>query len=146
MHVKAPLLLPPLLLLLLLVLEPLGGQVMMLGALQPRPCNPARPSTTAHLPVALLTALANAAHVATITGWLAGRPAGAQLASRRLPNQHPCPSSPRTAAQVQHVIVCGHYSCGAVKAALRLPCETPGLVNCWISGIRKCRNHHADEL
>jgi carbonic anhydrase len=47
---------------------------------------------------------------------------------------------------VKHIVVCGHYNCGAVKAALRLPCETPGLVNCWISGIRECRNHHADEL
>jgi carbonic anhydrase len=42
--------------------------------------------------------------------------------------------------------VCGHYNCGAVKAALQLPCGTPGQVNCWISGIRDCRNQHAEEL
>jgi carbonic anhydrase len=42
--------------------------------------------------------------------------------------------------------VCGHYNCGAVKAALQLPCGTPGQVNCWISGIRECRNLHAEEL
>ncbi len=48
--------------------------------------------------------------------------------------------------QVKNIIVCGHYNCGAVKAALQLPCNTPGLVNCWISGIRDCRNSHEEEL
>lgn len=48
--------------------------------------------------------------------------------------------------QVKHVIVCGHYGCGAVKAALQLPTKTPGLVNCWISDIRECRNKHETEL
>ena len=32
------------------------------------------------------------------------------------------------------MIVCGHYGCGAVKAALKLPSKTTNLVNCWISG------------
>lgn len=49
-------------------------------------------------------------------------------------------------AQVKHIMVCGHYNCGAVKAALQLPSKTPGLVNCWISDIRECRNQHRDEL
>ncbi len=44
------------------------------------------------------------------------------------------------------MIVCGHYGCGAVKAALRLPSKTQGLVNCWISDIRDCRNQHRAEL
>ena len=47
---------------------------------------------------------------------------------------------------MKHIIVCGHYGCGAVRAALRLPAETPGLVNCWISDIRECRNQNAGEL
>ncbi len=47
---------------------------------------------------------------------------------------------------MRNVIVCGHYGCGAVKAALRLPSKTQGLVNCWISDIRDCRNQHRAEL
>ncbi len=42
--------------------------------------------------------------------------------------------------------MCGHYQCGAVKAALQLPSRTPGLVNCWISDIREARNRAAGEL
>ncbi|KAG2438275.1 hypothetical protein HYH02_010973 [Chlamydomonas schloesseri] len=48
--------------------------------------------------------------------------------------------------QVKNVIVCGHYGCGAVKAALKLPSKTTNLVNCWISDIRECRNQHRAEL
>mmetsp|Transcript_26981 Transcript_26981/g.58994 ORF Transcript_26981/g.58994 Transcript_26981/m.58994 type:complete len:341 (+) Transcript_26981:274-1296(+) len=48
--------------------------------------------------------------------------------------------------KVKVVICCGHYGCGAVKAALQLPSKTQGLVNCWISDIRECRNQHRDEL
>ena len=44
------------------------------------------------------------------------------------------------------MIVCGHYGCGAVRAALELPARTPGLVNCWISDIREARNQAAREL
>ncbi len=50
------------------------------------------------------------------------------------------------AAQVNTIIVCGHYNCGAVKAALQLPTATPGLVNCWIADIRACRNQAEAEL
>ena len=39
-----------------------------------------------------------------------------------------------------------HCSTGAVKAALKLPSKTQGLVNCWISDIRECRNQHHAEL
>eukprot|EP00798_Chlamydomonas_sp_ICE-L_P004957 gene4957-34736_t len=48
--------------------------------------------------------------------------------------------------KVKTVVVCGHYNCGAVAAALKMPSKTPGLVNCWISDIRECRNQHWGEL
>jgi hypothetical protein len=53
---------------------------------------------------------------------------------------------PPPTLQIKAIIVCGHYNCGAVKGALQLPGDTCGLVNCWISDIRECRNQHADEL
>jgi carbonic anhydrase len=48
--------------------------------------------------------------------------------------------------KVKHIIVTGHYGCGAVQAALTLPCKTPGLVNLWINDIRDTRNHHQELL
>jgi len=48
--------------------------------------------------------------------------------------------------KVKHVIVCGHYGCGACKAALSLPSASAGLVNSWISHIRDVRNQWAEEL
>jgi carbonic anhydrase len=51
-----------------------------------------------------------------------------------------------TALKVKHIIVCGHYNCGAVKAALTLPCKTSGLVNLWIQDIRDVRNKHEELL
>eukprot|EP01024_Parvocaulis_polyphysoides_P028802 TRINITY_DN25_c0_g1_i3.p2 TRINITY_DN25_c0_g1~~TRINITY_DN25_c0_g1_i3.p2 ORF type:complete len:193 (-),score=24.99 TRINITY_DN25_c0_g1_i3:553-1131(-) len=50
------------------------------------------------------------------------------------------------ALKVKHIIVCGHYNCGAVKASLTLPQSSPGLVNFWINEIRSSRNEHAEEL
>lgn len=45
---------------------------------------------------------------------------------------------------VKHVIVCGHYECGGVKAASK---ETHyGLVDNWLSGIRQVRRLHQREL
>lgn len=44
------------------------------------------------------------------------------------------------------ILAAGHYGCGAVKASLSMPSGTQGLVNCWISDIRNCRNEHAAEL
>jgi carbonic anhydrase len=51
-----------------------------------------------------------------------------------------------TALRIKHIIVAGHYNCGAIKAALDLPSSTSGLVNLWIQDIRNVRDKHADEL
>ncbi|GFR46033.1 hypothetical protein Agub_g7502 [Astrephomene gubernaculifera] len=48
--------------------------------------------------------------------------------------------------KVRNIILCGHYGCGAVKAAIKMPSKTHNLVNCWISDIRECRNQHRTEL
>lgn len=48
--------------------------------------------------------------------------------------------------KVKHIIVSGHYNCGAVKAALTLPAKTQVMVNYWIQGIREVRDEHSDEL
>jgi carbonic anhydrase len=47
---------------------------------------------------------------------------------------------------VSTIIVCGHYNCGAVKAALTMSHATSSIVNCWISDIRECRDQHEHEL
>lgn len=64
------------------------------------------------------------------------------LASHKDPN---CMSSLEYAVsvlKVKHVLVCGHYGCGAVRAALTIPCKTQGLVNLWIQDIRDTRDRH----
>jgi carbonic anhydrase len=46
--------------------------------------------------------------------------------------------------EVKHVIVCGHYNCGGVKAAM-----TPkdmGLLNPWLRGVRDVYRIHRKEL
>jgi len=67
-------------------------------------------------------------------------------AHRHLGTTPPPPPPPQPRTQVKTVLLCGHYHCGAVKAALQLPSCTPGLVNCWISDIREARNQAAPEL
>ncbi|MCB1212599.1 MAG: carbonate dehydratase, partial [Verrucomicrobiales bacterium] len=45
---------------------------------------------------------------------------------------------------VEHIIVCGHYGCGGVNAALD---EKPhGLVDNWLRNIRRIYLRHLDEL
>jgi carbonic anhydrase len=45
---------------------------------------------------------------------------------------------------VKHVIVCGHYECGGVKAAMGD--QNYGLVDHWLAGIRDTCNRHEQEL
>ena len=46
--------------------------------------------------------------------------------------------------EVQHVIVCGHYSCGGVKAAMQS--KDLGILNPWLRNIRDVYRLHKDEL
>jgi len=46
--------------------------------------------------------------------------------------------------RIRHVIVCGHYRCGGVQAALGAPLQEP--LESWIRHIRKIRDSHAEEL
>lgn len=46
--------------------------------------------------------------------------------------------------QVEHIIVCGHYDCGGVKAAL--DGRTHGLVDNWLRHVKDVAAKHADAL
>ena len=46
--------------------------------------------------------------------------------------------------QVKHIIVCGHYNCGGVKAAMES--EDLGLLNPWLRNIRDVYRIHKTEL
>jgi carbonic anhydrase len=48
------------------------------------------------------------------------------------------------ALQVGHVIVCGHYGCGGVLAALRD--DRLGLIDNWLRHVQDVRNRHRAEL
>ncbi len=48
------------------------------------------------------------------------------------------------ALKVRDIIVCGHYGCGGVRAALEGRQE--GLIDHWLEPIRTIAGHHADEL
>jgi len=45
---------------------------------------------------------------------------------------------------VKHVIVCGHFGCGGVKAAMSD--ATFGLVDHWLAGVRELARRHKGEL
>ncbi len=46
--------------------------------------------------------------------------------------------------QINHIIVCGHYGCGGVKAALQS--QDRGLVNKWIRNIKEVYYKNREEL
>jgi carbonic anhydrase len=46
--------------------------------------------------------------------------------------------------RVKHIIVCGHYGCGGVRAVL--DGYPQGLVEHWLAPIRDIFRHHHDEL
>src|SRR5690606_1389140 len=46
--------------------------------------------------------------------------------------------------QVKHIIVCGHYNCGGVKAAMMS--EDMGLLNPWLRNIRDVYRMYKKEL
>lgn len=47
--------------------------------------------------------------------------------------------------KVKHVIVCGHYGCGGVKAATTRTDYKP-VLNMWLRNIKDVIRHHRDEL
>ena len=49
-----------------------------------------------------------------------------------------------TALKVKHIVVCGHYQCGGVKAAMAS--QDLGLLNPWLRNIRDVYRIHKDEL
>ena len=46
--------------------------------------------------------------------------------------------------KVKHIVVCGHYNCGGVKAAMEQ--KDLGLLNPWLRNIRDVYRHHSTEL
>lgn len=45
---------------------------------------------------------------------------------------------------MKHIIVCGHYDCGGVRAAMRN--YDHGLVENWVIGIKDVARIHSEEL
>lgn len=46
--------------------------------------------------------------------------------------------------KVKHVIVCGHYGCGGVKAAMTQ--QSLGIINKWLRNIKDVYRFHQDEI
>jgi carbonic anhydrase len=46
--------------------------------------------------------------------------------------------------RVKHIIICGHYGCGGIKAAMSN--QSFGLIDNWLRGIKDVYEEHEDEL
>lgn len=46
--------------------------------------------------------------------------------------------------KVQHIIVCGHYGCGGVKAAMTR--KSLGIINKWLRNIKDVYRYHQEEI
>jgi carbonic anhydrase len=46
--------------------------------------------------------------------------------------------------KIKHIIICGHYNCGGVKAAMTN--KDFGLINKWLRNIKEVYEKHYDEL
>ncbi len=46
--------------------------------------------------------------------------------------------------KVKHIIVCGHYGCGGVKAAMTR--KSFGIINKWLRNIKDVYRYHQDEI
>jgi carbonic anhydrase len=46
--------------------------------------------------------------------------------------------------KIRHIIVCGHYGCGGVRAALEN--QPHGLIDNWLCPIREVHRNHSEEL
>ncbi len=49
-----------------------------------------------------------------------------------------------TYLKVKHVIICGHYGCGGIKAAMGN--DSYGIIDGWLANIKKIRDENMDEL
>jgi carbonic anhydrase len=46
--------------------------------------------------------------------------------------------------KVKHIVVCGHYGCGGVKAAMTR--HSVGIINKWLRNIKDVYRYHRDEI
>jgi carbonic anhydrase len=46
--------------------------------------------------------------------------------------------------KVKHIVVCGHYGCGGVKAAMTR--HSVGIINKWLRNIKDVYRFHRDEV